>query len=339
MGLTWVEPQFGLAVNPVHVAFVAMTGDAFMHQWFTTVHRDPKVAAELYLPDPSAMYKRALGAAGVSCEVFAAPRPPGADARLRPLNVPDLRERVLACLVDRKMPVIAGGIPEANQLMVVTGFEDGGDTLVGWSAEGGRDGITFKAADQKKATDWVGKVHLVVITTGRQPRPSERETVAQTLAEAERQMRQDQIGLVRTGPAFFDAWADAMEAGDTPRLSMFDPSSASPEQRRRWLVRPTAWDVDERSMYAAMYLRRAAEVYPEAAEELGAARASVAEVSAAANQVYHMMGLAPGDSPPPAGTGVDDPEKRKQAAELIRGCKASWIEAADHLAAALVKIQ
>jgi hypothetical protein len=332
MGLAWVEPQFGPAVNPVHVAFTAMTGDAFMHQWFTTVPRDPKVAAELYLPDPSAMYQRALVAAGISCEVFASPRPPEADARLRPLNVPDLMQRVLASLVDRKMPVIVGGVPKPGDLMLVTGYEDGGNTLTGWSAEGGRDGITFRLADQKKASDWVGKVHLAVIPTGRVPRLSERQAVAQTLAEAERQMRQDQIGLVRTGTAFFEAWADAMEAGDVPSLSMFDPTSASPEQRRRWLVNPTAWDVDERSMYAAMYLQRAAEVYPEAAEQLNAARASLVEVSASANQIYHMMGLAPDDPPPAPGTGVDDTAMRKQAADLIRGCKSKWIEAADHLA-------
>jgi hypothetical protein len=287
------------------------------------------------------MYKRALAAAGVSCQVFASPRPPEADAELRPLNVPDLQDRILACLVDRKMPVIVGGIPEANQLMLVTGFEDGGDTLVGWSAEGGQDGITFKPADQKKAADWKRQVHFVVIPTGRLPRPSEREVVVQTLVEVERQMRQNQIGLVRTGTAFFDAWADAMEAGDTPPLSMFDPTSAALEQRRRWLVAPTAWDVDERTIYAAIYLQRAKDIFPEAADELAAARASIMEVSAAANHIYAGMGmgLAPGDPPPPAGTGMDEPEKRKQAASLIRGCKPKWTEAADHLQAALAKMR
>ena len=312
LGLSWPVPRDGM--NRTYLTFMGITGDAFWFPWLTVVPRSPAapmdLSMDLYMPDPAPMYQRTLAAAGITCEVYAAPRLPQADAKPRPLDVPDLKDRVLACLADRRMPVIIRGVPQRGDFLVATGYEDQGNTLVGAPGRGGGSDMSFAPGSLRKVPDWLSRVNLVVIPTGRQPRPSEKQMFREALVQAVQLMRQEQIGLMCAGPGFFDLWADAMV--DDQTLEQFGPgvepaTPPTPENRRRLLVCPMAWEVMERTSYAAIFLTRAEAIFPETATELGQARAAIGEVDKAAHKVDQLMG--PGQTPREGWPGIKDPQK------------------------------
>jgi hypothetical protein len=335
--LQWEEPlHHGLRMDPAQAVFMGVTGEAFAFLWFSKGPERPPLDATLYWPDPAAPYRRALTAAGFTCEVLMGPGLTGGQA----LDPQTLKDRVRGCLLDERLPVILAGLPDLGSFMLVGGYDEGGDVLTGWTASGGSGEVLFDPNAKAQVRDWPAAAQLVVLLTGRQERTPLRATMRDALEQAVHLLRMSETGPYHAGSATFETWAEALLSDDPPDLSM--PPNTPPttiEGRRRWLICPATWDLMERASYAESFLSHAAKLFPAAADELDAAATCMGEVGGLMAQVEQAMGGRAGDDPALGYPKADDPEARRQAADLILHCRDKELAAADHLEAALPLMQ
>jgi hypothetical protein len=321
---------------------MAVTGDAFGFTWFPRQGERPMLGGIPCLPDPGTPYRRALGAVGLTSEVLVRPGLEGGSEETWPSDAAALKQLVLGSLTDRRFPVIAAGLPEPDQIMLVTSCESGGDVLTGWRAVGGGDLVNFEPAGQVHVRDlglalWKGSIDLVVLITGRQERPPLRVAVREALEQAVTLLRSREVGPYEAGPAGWEAWARALLSDDPPQIGGFSTKPQSVNTRRRWLVLPITWDLMERRTCASMFLLRAIELFPAVAAELQAAFDCLDEVSGgpgALTKAGELMGVWGGD-PGPDLPQSRDPELRRQMADFVRQCAVKELEVADHLERAL----
>ena len=336
LDLQWDEPlRPGPRPDLVQLLFMGVTGEAFAFLWFPKGDERPPLDPTVYWPDPGAPYQRALAAAGFTCEVLVRPGLAGGPGQGEPLDAQALKDRVRSCLADQRLPAIIAGIPEPGGFMLVVGYGDDGDVLTGWPASGGGP-VSRNAGDMVQVHDWTGAAQLAVLLTGREEPPTERATMRDALEQAVRLLRMTEAGPYHAGPATFEVWAEALLSDDPPDVSV--PPNRRPQSvagRRRWLICPTAWDLMERAHYAERFLDRAVVVFPAAADDLGAAAANMREVASLMQQAEKVMGGARGPQPEDGYPNADDPEARRQVAEIVLQCRDKELEAADHLAAAL----
>jgi hypothetical protein len=328
-------PRQGLRPDLAQALFMGATGEAFAFLWFPKGAERPPLDPTVYWPDPGAPYKRALTAAGFTCEVLMRPGLAGGPGQGRPLDARTLKDGVRRCLVEQGLPAIIAGIPEPSTFLLVAGYEDDGDVLTGWRASGGGP-VSRNAADMVKVRGWTGAAQMAVLLTGRQERPTETAIMRDALEQAVSLLRVKEAGPYHAGPANFEAWAQALLSDDPPDVSV--PPNVPPRSvagRRRWLICPTAWDLMERASYAVRFLRRAAVLFPAAAGELDAASTCMGAVGDLMVQAERAMGGARGPNPEDGYPKADDPEARRQVAGLILQCKDRELEAAEHLAKAL----
>jgi hypothetical protein len=335
LGLQWDEPpQQGLHMDQAQLLFMGVTGEAFAFVWFPKGTARPPLDPTLYWPEPGALYERALTAAGFTCEVLLRPGPAGGLKRGQPFDAPTLKDQVLSCLVDQGLPAIVADLPEPGSFMLVAGYDDDGDVLTGWRARGGSGDVLFDSGAKVQARDWTGAAQLVVLLTGRQEPPPERETMRNAVEQAVRLLRMREAGPYHAGPANFEAWAQALLSDDPPDTSV--PPNTPPRSvtaRRRWLICPTTWDLMERASYATRFLRRGVMLFPTAADELEAAATCMSAVGDLMVQAGQAVGG--GQGPDEGWPKVNDPEARRQVAEMVLQCRDRELEAANHLAQAL----
>jgi len=315
--------------------FMGVTGEAFAFLWFPREREHPPLDPTLYWPDPAAPYQRALAAAGFTCEVLVRPGLAGGAAPGQPFDAQTLKDRVRSCLADQWLPAIIAGIPEPGSFLLVSGYDEDGDVLTGWRGLGGGP-VSRDPAAMVRTRNWTEAAQLVVLLTGRQERPTEQAVIREAIEQGLRLMRMRETGPYHAGPATFEAWAEALLSDDPPDVSVPpNPPPQSVAGRRRWLICPGTWDLEERAYYAVRFLRRAAELFPGATDELDAAGTCMAAAGDLMVQVERAMGGAKGPNPEEGFPSADDPEARRQAADLILQARDKQQEAADHLEAAL----
>jgi hypothetical protein len=320
---------------------MGVTGEAFRFAWFLRQDECQMLDVSLWSSDPGAPYRRALAAVGLTGEVLVRPGLPGGSEETWPSDA-TLKQLMLTSLVDRRFPVIAAGLPEPDQIMLVTGYESGGDVLTGWRAVGGGDIVRFAPAGQVQVSDlrsalWKGSIDLLVLITERQERPPLRAAVREALGQAVTLLRSHEVGLFAAGPAGWEVWASALLSDDPPQIGGFSTKPQSLNTRRRWLVIPITYDLMERRTCASMFVRRAIELFPAAAAELQAAFNCLEEVSGgpgALTKAGELMGIWDGN-PLPDLLQSRDPEVRRQMADFVRQCAVKELEVADHLESAV----
>ena len=338
LGLDWEQPPRHTGVDSVHTFFMGVAGEAFTFNWFAREGQHPeesRLDPTLYWPDPATPYRRAMAAAGYTCEVLVRPGLTG--PQRGSIDGPAVKQQIVACIADKGLPAIVVGVPKPNDFLLVTGYEDAGDTLTGWFSRGGGAEIHFAPDKMVRVTDWAARADLVVLLTAMQKRPAEEQAVRAALLQAEQLLRLREFGPFHAGPATFDVWADDLLADDPPPVGWGDDERPTREARRRFLICPSTWDLMERASYASFFLHRAAVLFPSAANELTAAEQNMGEISGAMLEACKLTGWDPGHPLPEAEQDklLADPEVRRQAADVIRGCRAEWLEAADHVRSAL----
>jgi len=212
-------------------------------------------------------------------------------------------------------------------MFLLTGYAQGGDALIGWDVEGGDDdGICFEPEKKLTVSDWFPKAGAVVLLTGKHARPAEQGVYREALRQGAWLLRVRESGHHHAGPATFDAWAKSL---DDPSLSADDPATA---KRRNELLDPMVWDLATRRHYGALFLIRAAELFPKAASDLQAAAACFRAEHDMMWEVNRVGGGQwPGDKLPK----LADPAVRKQIAELLLKSRDKDLEAAESIERAL----
>jgi hypothetical protein len=211
----------------------AVSGAAFRLVWQPGWRQD-NPDFRLIFPDPLEPYRRAFACAGREFHY------------LGPEQRGGFRDAILDSIGLRRCPVIALGVVGPPEACIVTGYEEGGDVLHGWSyfAPGGR----FVQCD------WLPATEAVLVFGDTVPRPPWGEICRQAIDAAVRMKRG------------YPEWAEALTHDES------FPAQDLPVLMQRLEVHDDAVAfVAEGRWYAANFLREAAEHLPVAAEYLEAA--------------------------------------------------------------------
>ncbi len=196
--------------------------------------------------------------------------------------VPRDRDRMVQAIKDniaKGRPLIEFGIIGPPEAALVTGYDQGGDAVIGWSyfqndPHFGAD-VTFEPSGYYRRADWFSKMDrggpnalIVVGDKNRWPGPSQREVLVSTLKWAidlERTSRRPSLPDHVSGLAAYEAWARGLEVdADYPKG---DPQVMG----TRAMIHGDQCVMLEERHSAARFLRKMAEVAPEAAEPMQAA--------------------------------------------------------------------
>jgi hypothetical protein len=150
-------------------------------------------------------------------------------------------------------PVLVLGRTATDWVLLATGYEDGGETLVAWTFAPGADAPnkSFASEDCQYVRDWTSGVDAVALVTGMPADPGDRaQIVRRALTRGERFLRQAVGHPYGDEKGSYDAWT-----GKLRDLAFWQRSFTG-----RPAIDPEIWDLAERRAFCAGFLEEAAQV-------------------------------------------------------------------------------
>ncbi len=313
------------------------SGAAFRLVWNAGQWDAGNVDVMLMAVDPLEPFRRAFQAAGYECEIVG-----NVDRRNQPEGERDifvryegrefLRGRIVESIRDQGYPVIAFGVIGPPEACIVTGYDEGGDVLIGWNffqelPEQNPDG-EFEPSGYFRKRDWFGNTAGAIFVVGKAERAPLGEIYGEALAWAVEVASTTQVHERKAGAAAYEAWAeDLLRDEDFPA----DDLAVLAERMMPHIDAMTM--VGEGRWRAARFVRLAAEELPDVADELLAAAACYEAEAGLVQELGPLVG----------GFGYEedklrklaDPQVRRQMALIILQARGKDAEAADHLKRAL----
>lgn len=288
--------------------FAGVTGEAFRFLEFMGLSpgEPGRPLVERYGQMTQAqMYRLAFDAAGLAAELHLKP------------NLPDkatLQSQIVASLRDRHTPVIGIGVFGPPEPFLITGFDQGGEVLLGWShfqdQKKGDPRLSFEPTGQFRLHDWYEALDGALIVTGTQQRPAPRDMYRSALERAIRELRAAE-GSGPLGTAAMARWAAHLE-------SEADFAGFSEEQWRKAQSDHggTAGDLAERRALAGSFVMLACRQFREAEDDLHTAKAAF---EGSHDTVYEIWETVARTGPfDPDLSKFQNPECRRVMAGLVR---------------------
>jgi beta-lactamase regulating signal transducer with metallopeptidase domain/RimJ/RimL family protein N-acetyltransferase len=301
---------------------LAMSGSAFRLNWWSAGWDLGNVGIGHMAEDTAEPYRRAFRAAGYGCEVMFRPgtyaEGSGAEATA---DEATFRARILES-IGRGVPVIAIGVVGPPEPCLITGYDEGGDVLIGWGHFQG-DADEFEPTGEYRKRDWYGNTQALILIGPKGERPAPSDTYREALEWALVVARKDRVREHYGGAAAYTAWAQAM---------LRDADFPADDDGVLWERLAVHWDAMSVTMNrgpAAQFLRKVAAAEPAAAEELRAAADCYERAG-----VRH--GVAPGEEDQIAR--LADRAVRQEVADSILAQRDAYVEAAGHIEAALLAL-
>ena len=253
-----------------------------------------------------------------------------------PAGSPDAgRARIVGSIRDAGRPVLARGVVGPPEWCLITGYDAGGDTLIGWSyfqdEPAFNTGLEYEPDGSFRKSRWESNIGELVLLGEEAPVPPTRELLRQVLAWGVELLRSPSAAGQPAGPAAFAAWTELI--GRDEDWPESDPALvlARYECHHGWVG-----GLAEARWYCGEYLQRIAKRAPEVAEHLLAAqRCFVAEH----DLMWDVWRLAGGIGVSPAHAARFAPaEVRARAIGHIHRAGGLDREAASHLALALAAL-
>lgn len=251
------------------------------------------------------MYRQALQSAGLESQTYA--KPASADKAA-------LRQQIVQSLRDRKTPVIGLGVFGPPEAFLITGYDEGGDVLLGWShfqaEKKGDPNLSQEPTGEFRLRNWADVIDGVVIVTGRKQETALRQVYRDAIGHGLTELRTAGDGLA-VGTAVMEKWAQHLEKDA-------DFAGLSDAQWRKALSdhQTTAGDLAERRALAASFLGLASGVLPEAADDLKLAQAAC---QGSHDTVYEIWETVANTGPFDADLAkFKDPSRRRTLAQLVR---------------------
>lgn len=248
----------------------------------------------------------------------------------------DFRGRLVQSIRDWGCPVIAIGVLGPPECCVVTGYDEGGDVILGWSyfqdMPEFNAGIEFEPSGYFRKRNWYKDTSGLIIIGDRATEPPINDILYSSLQWALQVVHTPKIRDYYNGLAAYEAWAEALAKDEEFPLGEID------SLRAHYMVHNDAvGTVAEGRWYGAEYLRRMAKQLPIVAEPLlGAARCYLAEHDLMW-EIWKTVG----------GNNISDDQVRnlaeaqvrRQVVPLILRARDKDREAAGHLEKALESLQ
>ncbi|UCC63873.1 MAG: hypothetical protein JSV36_02095 [Anaerolineae bacterium] len=228
-------------------------------------------------------------------------------------------------------PVISFGIIGPPEPGLVTGYDEDGAVLYGWSYFQEQREHYYETRDWFETMDKSGDVSLLTIGDRQPTRPSAREVFLASLQWAldlERTAHRPNLPDHLCGLAAYDGWADALE------VDADYPADDGGTMGTRIMVYGDQCVMVEERHEAARFLRRMKGIVPQAADHLEAAAALYDQVG------DRVTPLWPWSIDPGAGArqALADAHARRELAGHVRAARDREAEAVTHLERALAAL-
>ncbi len=310
------EVKNGWSTDPVYDRCLAASGEAFDLR--LSIDRDGHVGEHFRRATPAEVREgclRMLAALSYDGEVSVRPAEGGESVEF---DAQRLRGHIFEAIARSGKPVIL--VATSGDVAVVTGYEQDGAVLHGWTCNGGGPSVLFDPERRQELRDWFATAQALVVFKG-QCHSRMSRVRGDLLTQAVHFLRRTELGASLTGPALYEAWAKLFEGGDRE----------SPEATREHYSRfidPVIWDLAERRHYARVAIERLAPSMPALEDDL---RAATAEFAAIHDLMWKINSAAGGRKPGGELPQLADPDVRGQIAAIIREAATHDAKAADHI--------
>jgi len=245
---------------------VGITGEAFALSWapdwrYTSAIRD--IAAE----QDDAPYRQAMDALGYDCYV---------DGRGR-WSTNSFASGIRASIVDKGRPVIGFGVVGPPEAAIITGYDEDGDILIGWSFFQNMpefaEGLEYEPCGYFRKRDWMGSQTGTMLVIGdKHAEPKQDQIVRRALRWNIEVARRPQARGAANGLAAYEAWAAAIAQDEA--FPAGDEAALRARHKRHEM---NVGNVAEARWYGSQFLLEAAEhVHYSLVEDLYAAAARLA---------------------------------------------------------------
>jgi RNA polymerase sigma factor (sigma-70 family) len=316
-------------LNNTYVFIMGTSGEAFRLFWKPGWNLDNSgIIGEK--TDPNEFVTRAFKAIGFAHRVIYKSEN-DAEAEKR------FRDNIIESIRDKGHPVIGLGVIGPPECCVITGYDEEGDVLVGWSyfqdIDEFKEGIDFEPSGYFRKRDWFKDTYGIITIDEKLERPAMSDVCRRALACAIELARRPKINLGgerHNGLAAYKAWAETILNDDdfkTDDIAIL---------RERYMAHNNAVGmVAEGRWYGLQFIEQMMEHVPDMADELGKA---ILCYLAQHDLMWKIWGLVGG-----YGYSDDKPIKftehdiRRQISEIILEAREKEAEAVGHLERALEK--
>jgi len=346
------DEDYGCKHCPVHgqackvfctyAHLVGVSGAAAFLSWKEGWHGD-NVALFYMDADPGAVERHIFEAIGYAYEEVM--KEIGRD------NEAVFRQRIIES-IDRGMPVLAYGVIGPPEPSIITGYDEGGDVLIGWNFFQNfpdfNAGVEFepRVAGQHgyfRKRDWFKDTENLLVIGERQPKPSLPEISRDALRwlvkvartpmvrpepDAPEHYRQRHNGL-----AAYDAWADHLL-----RDAEWPAADEATLRAHHRIHEDAVGAVAEARWYGSVFLAEITEHFAAGPNYRGASGHVLHAAACYATEhdlMWQIWGLAGGIGNPDAFRALADPAKRRAMAEIIRQARDEDAKAVDYFEQAL----
>ena len=322
----------GCKVSCTYAYMLGVSGVASFLSWRPGWHMD-NFEIRYMSDDPAAPFERAFEAAGYAPEY--AGKGQGHDEA-------HFRSRLIGSLRDRGRPAIAFGIVGPPEACIVTGYDEGGDVLIGWNFfqddPGSNAGVGSEPNGYFRKRDWFKACEGLLLFGEKREKPKLGEIYRKALqwnVQVARTPRVTAYGHERhTGLAAYSAWAEQLTHDED-----FPADDEALLREHHQVHDQMVGLVAEARWYGSQFLVGMTEivdagVHRDAIEDLYHAAAYCAGEHELMWQVWDLAG---GIGNPEAWRKMADPAVRRRMAPIILESGGKCARAADHMERALGK--
>ena len=318
--------QWGLGCGYAYL--MGTTGAAFRLSWKPGWHMD-NCASWLVSDDPSEIFRRGFAAVGYGVELLCGGelRKQGVDAEQR------FRTAIIESIRDRGRPVIAHGVIGPPEECIITGYDEGGDVLIGWNCfqdfPDCNAGVEREPNGMFRKREWAKDTWSLVLIGEKGEPPDLKQVYRDALTWALEVIRTPKRhGDRHNGLAAYDAWAEHLLRDED-----FATDDLAVLRERHMVHHDAVGTVAEGRWYASIFLSQAAMDGGLKAPELLAAASCCAAEHDLMWKVWGLMGgLGHGDA---KASKLAEPDVRRQTVPIIHQARDLDAEAADHIESAL----
>jgi hypothetical protein len=327
-----------LAQNPdctvlcTYAYLVGVSGAAAYLSWKEGFH-DDNPAIFYMSADAEAPERHIFDAIGYSFEWVVKKGEPGDEARFRERIAESLR---------RRMPVLGYGVIGPPEASIVTGYDEGGEVLLGWSYF--EDENTERdSTGYFRVHDWFNNAECLLIIGEKRGKPSLEVTCRTALEWLLEVTRTPMVRPERDAPAWYQDRHNGLAAYDAWSAHLLSDEAWPAEDEATLRAHHRVHDdaigtVAEARWYGSVFLAQVVEGFVAGphkrgthAEVLHAAACYAAEH----DLMWEVWELAGGIGNPDAYQAMADPGVRRTMAGLVRQAREQDARAAEHIARAL----
>jgi hypothetical protein len=334
------------------------SGAAFRLMWHSKELYGGNVSLNVVAKNQFEPFIRAFKAVGRNCSIYGnseyMPSDP-IDEKIWSFNeVEDsetIKGRIVESLRDRGRPIIAFGVVGPPDCGIVTGYDDYGKILIGWSFFQGGPGadfimesgdavgapadqlgmhqITFEPSGYYRQPAWIRHTPGIIVIGDKTKKPSKKSVYKSSLKWALQIIQTPKVNDFHGGLRAYKAWASDLEDD-----SNFKFSNGKPPMPPMMCHADALTQIGEGRYQAEAFLKQIAAEEPKMKKDLLAAANCYREEFQLTWECWKLLGSRPGNTPLQAAK-LADPDIRSQTIPIIMQCLEKDKKAAHHIEKAL----